>query len=174
MISVGSSSTNSRFRVGQDSTHYGGFVWNYNATPANANLQIHTDGTAAVTIDQSQVVTVANAINLSGGINYRIDSITSSSTPTPIVATDDYFIVTAQAAAATITNPTGVIRWGKWIIILIKDNGTARPLTFDTKYRFSANLPAPTTTTQGKWMRIGIQANQTAGYWDVTAIQDGF
>lgn len=107
-----------------------------------------------------------------------ITSIASSSTPTPVISTSlnstDVLQVTALAAAATIAAPTGTATNHKNLIIRIKDNGTARALSFNAVYRFSSDLAAPTTTVISKTMYLGFRYNSADSKWDCLAKLDNF
>jgi len=107
-------------------------------------------------------------------ISPRITSITSSATPTPNSNTTDHFKITALAANATITTPTGTPVDGQKLIISIKDNGTARTLNFDSGYRFSSDLTAPTTTIINKEFYLGFVYNALVSKWDNLAQLNNF
>lgn len=78
-----------------------------------------------------------------------VQAITSAGTVTPTFS-DDIVKVTAQAAALTLANPSGtaVDAWG-WVF-RIKDNGTARAISYGTQYRAADGVTLPTTTVIGK------------------------
>lgn len=107
-------------------------------------------------------------------ITKRVGSTTSSSTPTPDADTQDVYALTALATAPTFGAPTGTPTNGQPLLIRIKDNGTARALAFNAIYRFSTDIPAPTTTTISKTMYIGFIYNSTDSKWDCIALIDGF
>jgi hypothetical protein len=94
-----------------------------------------------------------------------IQSVTSSATVTPVGDNDDEVIITAQAAALLLANPTGTVAQGKAIIIRIKDNGTARAITYGAQYR-AIGITLPTTTTLSKTTYIGMIYNDTDTKWD--------
>lgn len=96
----------------------------------------------------------------------RVTTITSSATPTPNCDTDDNFVITALAAAATFGAPTGTPTDQQQLIVRMKDNGTARTLAFNAVYRFSTDLPAPTTTVINKTLYMGFIYNATDNKWD--------
>lgn len=102
----------------------------------------------------------------------RVVSITSSTTPTPNCDTTDQYNITALAGAATFGAPTGTPSGGQKLIIRIKDNGTARALSFNSVFRFSSDLTAPTTTIISKTMYLGFIYNSTDSKWDCVAILD--
>jgi hypothetical protein len=99
----------------------------------------------------------------------RVAATTSSATPTPNANTTDVYILTAQAAAAFFTNPTGSPVQGQTLTIRIKDNGTARALTYDTQYR-PVGVALPTTTVISKTMYQGYRYNATDTKWDLVAV----
>lgn len=104
----------------------------------------------------------------------RVVSITSSATPTPNGDITDVYEVTALAAGATFGAPTGTPNNGQGLIIRVEDNGTARSLAFNAIYRFSSDLPAPTTTILGKVLYIGFIYNSNDSKWDCLAILNNF
>lgn len=96
----------------------------------------------------------------------RVQSVSSSATVTPNANTDDIVVITAQAAALTLAAPTGSPVQGQVLMFRIKDNGTARTITFNAIYRaFGAALP--TTTTVGKTLYGCAIYNSTDTKWDV-------
>ncbi len=104
-------------------------------------------------------------------VSKRVQTITSTATLTPSWDTDDNIVITAQAAALTIANPTGTPTQGQTIMVRLKDDGTARAITFGANYRaFVAALP--TTTTISKTVYIGLIANTTDSKVDTTAISE--
>jgi hypothetical protein len=105
-----------------------------------------------------------NGINLAEKI--KVTTITSSATPTPNVDNADLYKVTALAAAATFGSPTGTPKSGQSLLIRIKDNGTARALSFNSIYRFSTDQTAPTTTIINKTIYLGFIYNSDDSKWD--------
>lgn len=102
----------------------------------------------------------------------RESTITSNATWAPNADTTDIFTVTAQAAAATtISNPSGTPVQGQKLTVRVKDNGTARALTWSgTQWRASSDLPLPTTTVLSKTMYLGFVYNSTDTKWDLLAV----
>lgn len=98
----------------------------------------------------------------------RVQSVTSSATVTP-VNTNDLVKITAQAASLALANPTGSWDEGQSLMIRIKDNGTARSITYDTNYR-AIGVTLPTTTVISKTTYLGIIYNSTDGKWDVIGV----
>lgn len=96
-----------------------------------------------------------------------IQAVTSSATVTPTFS-DDLVTITAQAAGLTLANPTGTAISGLGIVIRIKDNGTARAISYGTQYR-AIGVTLPTTTVIGKTTYIGMIYNSADTKWDVVA-----
>lgn len=97
-----------------------------------------------------------------------IQSVTSSATVTPTFSNDQVNI-TAQAAALALANPTGtaIPAWG--LVIRIKDNGTARAISYDTQYR-AIGVTLPTTTVLSKTLYLAMEFNEADTTWDVFAV----
>jgi len=94
----------------------------------------------------------------------NVQSVTSAATVTPTTLNDEV-VITAQAVGLTLANPTGVSIDGKSLIIRIKDNGTARTITYDTQYR-AIGVTLPTTTVISKIVYLGFIYNATDTKWD--------
>jgi hypothetical protein len=88
----------------------------------------------------------------------RVGGTTSSATPTPDADAQDAYELTAQAAAAAFANPTGTPVNFQKLVIRIKDNGTARALTWGTAY-VAGGVALPTTTVISKILTIGFMYN---------------
>ena len=95
----------------------------------------------------------------------QVQSVTTASTVTPL-HDDDMIVVSALAGALTIANPTGAAAWADGFVIALKDNGTARALTWGAAYR-SMGAALPSTTTAGKWMYCPVSYNAVDSKWDV-------
>lgn len=168
------------------------------ATATSLNkLTITAPATSAVlTILDGKTLTVNNTITLAGTdgttitfqgtdtyvgrtttdtltnkrVTKRVSTTASSTTPTPNADTDDFYTVTALAAGATFGAPTGTPTNGQTLIIRVKDNATARTLAFNAIYRFSTDLPAPTTTVISKTLYLGFVYNSADTKWDCLAL----
>jgi hypothetical protein len=101
-------------------------------------------------------------------LNPRVQTVTSSATVTP-TSTNDIVTITAQAVGLTLANPTGTFVEGQSLMIRIKDNGTARAITFGANYR-AIGITLPTTTVISKTMYLGIIYNSTDGKWDILGL----
>jgi hypothetical protein len=110
---------------------------------------------------------VTKSITGANIINPRVQSVTSSATVTA-TSLNDLVRITAQAAALTLANPTGTFAEGQALIFRIKDNGTARAITFGAKFR-AVGVTLPTTTTISKTTYVGCIYNSTDDTFDVIA-----
>ena len=119
----------------------------------------NTFPTSVATLTGSQTLTNKR-------ITKRITSTASSGSPTPNADTDDGYFLTALAAAATFGAPSGTPTDGQPLLIRIKDDGTARTLAFNATYRFSTDLPAPTTTVLSKTLYLLFAYNSADSKWD--------
>lgn len=102
----------------------------------------------------------------------QIQSVASAATVTPTF-NDDQVNITAQAAALNLANPTGTTVDGWGIAIRIKDNGTARAITYNggsgSQYR-AIGVTLPTTTVISKTLYLGMVYNAADTKWDVVAV----
>jgi hypothetical protein len=100
----------------------------------------------------------------------RVYTVASTATLTPEIASYDLFTITAQAASLTIANhSTSTPAAGEKMIIRIKDNATARAISFGTYYRAMGNA-LPTTTVVSKTLYLGFIWNSTDSKWDLIAV----
>lgn len=105
-------------------------------------------------------------------INARLVTAASYTTDTGTslsVATCDQFEITAQAGALLFNAPGGTPLGGQKLIIRIKDNGTARALTYNAIFRAMGNA-LPTTTVLSKTLYMGFIYNATDSKWDLVAV----
>jgi hypothetical protein len=109
-----------------------------------------------------------NFTELYGYHSPSIQSVTSSATVTPTFL-DDMVKITAQAAGLTLANPSGTAVDGWGIVIRIKDNGTARAISYGTQYR-AVGVTLPTTTVISKTLYLGMIFCQADTKWDVVAV----
>lgn len=80
----------------------------------------------------------------------------------------DQFIITAQAGDLLFNAPGGTLVQGRSLIIRIKDNGTARALTWNAVFR-AMGTALPTTTVLSKTLYLGFFYNSTDTKWDLVA-----
>lgn len=102
-----------------------------------------------------------------GGTLPRINSTASSATPSINTDTTDQFNITALAAAITsmTTNLTGTPVDGQTLFIRIKDNGTARAITWGASFVSSGVATLPATTVVSKTHTVGLKYDSAAAKW---------
>lgn len=102
-------------------------------------------------------------------ITARIGTEASSATSTPTADSVDQWNVTALAAADAFAAPSGTPTDGQKLVIRIKDNGTARALTWNAIYR-ALGTTLPTTTVVSKTLYLGFIYNAADTKWDCVAV----
>lgn len=98
-------------------------------------------------------------------VTSRVATTASASTVTINTDTTDLYTVTALAAAVTFANPTGTPSAGDMLRIRVKDNGTARAITWGTSFVASGITGLPTTTVISKTMWITFYWDEAASKW---------
>lgn len=101
-------------------------------------------------------------------VNPRVQTVASAATVTP-TNLNDIVTITAQAVALAIANPSGSMVEGQALTIRIKDNGTARAISWGTNYR-ALGASLPTTTVISKQMYVYLIWNATDTKFDVTGV----
>ena len=104
-------------------------------------------------------------------IEPRIVSAASYTTDTGTsldVSTTDIFVITAQAGALLFNSPGGTPVQGQRLVIRIKDNGTARALTWNAVFR-AMGTALPSTTVLSKTLYLGFFYNSTDSKFDLVA-----
>lgn len=104
-------------------------------------------------------------------VDPSVDTIASSSSLTIDSSVYDMYTVTALAEAMTINAPTGSPAQGRRLTIRIKDNGTARALTWDSIFR-AIGVTLPTTTTINKLLYVTLIYNSNDIKWDCIAVNE--
>lgn len=106
-------------------------------------------------------------------IQPRVYTAASTATLTPEISTYDVFDLTAQAAGLTIANhSTSTPADGEQMRIRVKDNGTARALTFGSNYSIAGGIALPTTTTISKQMTMGFEWYAGLSKWVLVALAE--
>lgn len=100
----------------------------------------------------------------------RVTTITSSATPTINTDSCDVVDITALAAAITsmTTNLSGTPTNFQTLIIRIKDNGTARAITWGASFE-ARGIALPTTTVLSKVLTVGFIYDTTTSKWGCVA-----
>ena len=104
-------------------------------------------------------------------VNPTVQETTSAATFTINADEQNTGVLTAQAAALTVANPTGTAVQGQKLVYRIKDNGTNRAITWGADFR-AIGVTLPTTTTASKLIYVGCIYNSTDSKWDVIAVNE--
>lgn len=139
------------------------------AAPSTSGNVMTSDGTNWTSA--APVVTASNTVTFTNKrITPRIQSVTDAATVTPNADNDDMVDITAIAQAFTIANPSGTPVNGQKLIIRIKDNGTARAISFGTGY-VANGVSLPTTTVLSKILVLGFIYNtaNSLNKWSLVA-----
>lgn len=121
---------------------------------------------------QNSSGTALASVNSAGGARFvpRVTTITSSGTPTVNTDNTDAVTITAQAAAITsmTTNLTGTPNNFDKLTIRIKDDGTARAITWGAKF-VASGVALPTTTVINKVTTVGFIYDTVKAAWGCVA-----
>ena len=140
-------------------TAAGSLVWG-----TTSQILTSGNGSGRVTfVDTATAQTLTNK-----RVTPRVNTVASGATITPTADLSDVYTVTALAAAATIAAPSGTPTNGQRLLLRIKDNGTARALTWNAIYRV-IGVTLPTTTVANKTIYVGCIYNSADSVWDVVA-----
>jgi hypothetical protein len=161
--------------TGQSSAFVTGGVVYGSSTSALAVSAVGTSGQVLTSAGTSAPSFTSSLSGLTIGttrINPRVTNLLSSATITPPADTADQYNVTALAVPATIAIPSGTPVAGQKLTLRIKDDGTARALTWTTSaggYRVIGTA-LPTTTVASKVVYVGCIYNATESFWDVVSV----
>jgi len=98
------------------------------------------------------------------------NTVASSATPSINVDTADIFTITALATNITsmTSGLSGTPVNGQKLVIRIKDDGTARTISWGASF-VARGVALPTTTVISKYLYVGFMYNSTASVWDCVA-----
>lgn len=139
-----------------------------------AELDAGTDdakfATAKALADSSITTSTKTQTLTNKRLTSRVGSTTSSATPTINTDNVDCYSITAQAEAITsfTTNLSGTPTNFQKLIIRIKDNGTARAITWGASFQ-SGSATLPTTTVLGKTLMVGLIYDSVDSKWTCEA-----
>jgi hypothetical protein len=139
---------------------------------SGAGITVNTVGlTTTIATDTATIPTLTSTSTLTNKrITPRVGSTTSSATPT--INTDDYdaYSITALAVAITsfTTNLTGTPTNFQKLLIRIKDDGTARAITWGSSFEAKGEA-LPTTTVISKVLTVGFIYDTVTSKWGCVA-----
>lgn len=112
----------------------------------------------ALTIPMADIAGLAAALLALRPLAPRVVSQASTATPTPNADTTDLFSLSAQSSAAAFADPIGTPVNGQLLTIRIKDNATARALTWSVGY-VAGGTALPATTVLSKILTLDFCFN---------------
>lgn len=139
----------------------------------NAGLLQNITSINGVTIPTGNIVGISDTQTLTNKrVTPRTGTTTSSGTPTINTDNVDVYTITAQAAAITsmTTNLSGTPTTGQRLLIRIKDNGTARAITWGASFQSSGVATLPTTTVISKTHMILFIWDEVVSKWVCAAV----
>ena len=136
--------------------------------PRNSR-NINLDSGKKFQVNSVDVPTISSSNTLTNKrITARIKTFTSDATPD--IDSDDYDAVTITAQAADITdvNVTGTPTNFQKLLFRIKDNGTARAITWGSDFE-AKGVALPTTTVISKVLTVGFIYDTVTSKWGCVA-----
>ena len=135
---------------------------------------VSIEGVNIADVSSAQTLTTKTLIATSNVVE-EITTIADSATPTPTGGSlRNFFTITALAQAATFAAPSGTPANGNYLTIRIRDNATARALSWNAIYEGSTDVALPSTTTVSKTIYLGFRYNSVAVKWQLLAKNNGF
>lgn len=150
-------------------------------TFTNKTISLGSNTVTGTLAQFNTAVTDADLVSITGTetitnkrVNPRVNNngATTSGTITPTGDSSDQYEILGLTGTTTIAAPSGTPVAGQKLTLRIKDNGTARTLSWTTTsggYRVMGGV-LPTTTAASKNIYIGCIYNATDTFWDVVAI----
>lgn len=135
--------------------------------PTSPNLRVRLGVVVTSNASTGSVIIQPATIGTTGR-KTTITASTATLTAAVDPGVDEDQLITAQAAGLTIAAPTGSPISGQKIVFRIKDNGTARAISWNAIFR-AIGTTLPSTTVINKTMYIGATYNFTDTRWDVLA-----
>lgn len=138
-----------------------------------ATLKTYFDTLYATAAALSSYATKTGAETITNKrITARVVAVTSAATPTLNTDTADIASITALAVAITsmTTNLTGTPAAGDVLTFEITDNGTARAITWGSKFEASPVAALPTTTVISTLLTVIFRWNPATSKWRCVSV----
>lgn len=137
----------------------------------NADTTISRSAAGVIAVEGVVIPSISSTNTLTNKrITPRVSSETSSATPTINTDNVDAHSITALAADITsmTTNLSGTPTNFQKLIIRIKDNGTARAITWGASFE-AKGVALPTTTVKSKVLTVGFIYDTVTSKWGCVA-----
>jgi len=112
---------------------------------------------------------IVTAAQIKAALAQMTGTVTSTATPSINCDNVQFYTITALAAAITGVTVTGTPAPGQKLMIRIKDNGSARAISWGSQFQASGVASLPTTTAAGKTHHIGFVYDEVATKWTCLA-----
>jgi len=140
------------------------------------NLKSAANGSSVggdIWYDQGQTTLKAHDSQGSFNIRGRYLTATTLTSIAPNINQYEQININAQSGALTIAAPTGTPYERQKFIVRIRDNGTARTLTWNSTYTpIGVTLPTQTRGNVNKVLYVGCIYNANLSRWDVIAVAE--
>jgi hypothetical protein len=137
----------------------------------NADTTVSRSGAGVIAVEGVVIPSISSTNTLTNKrVTKRTGTTTSHATPTINTDNVDFYSLTAQAEAITsfTTNLSGTPTEAQTLIIRIKDNGTARAITWGASFA-AMGVALPTTTVISKVLTVGFIYDTVATKWGCIA-----
>ena len=117
-------------------------------------------------------LTVSNTVTVTNKrVQKRVVAVTQHATPTWNTDNGDIFeiVALAQAITSMTTNLSGTPVEGEMIMVIFKDNATARAITWGSEFASSGNAILPVTTVLSVPMAVLLQ-RRTSAIWTAASV----
>jgi len=92
---------------------------------------------------------------------------------TPVVIDTDQYdqvYVYQQLTALAFGNTTGTAAEGQALLVRVRDNGVAIPITWSSNWMTATSVPLPTATVASKTLSLGFRFNGLYAKWQMLAL----
>jgi len=143
-------------------------------TSQKGAVQLENSVSSTSTTTAATPSSVKTAYDLAAAAQPKVRAVAAgatSGTITPNADTTDLFVAEGLTGSVTLGVPTGSLLNGQKLLIRLKDNGTARGISWTATtggYR-ALGVTLPTTTVLSKITYVGCVYNSADSFWDVVA-----
>ena len=110
------------------------------------------------------------AVQLKSQLAQLTGTVTSTATPSINVDNVNFFTITAQAVSISSVTITGTPVAGQRLVVRIKDNGSARGITWGSQFQSSGIATLLATTVASKTHHVGFVYDEVVTKWICIAV----